>query len=56
MIAQAGHFRFYYSAFTVQTQLFYSADTAFLQCRHSFFTLQKQPYHIAKTVSFNCKR
>ena len=42
MIAQAGHFRFYYSAFTVQTQLFYIADTACLHCKNSFFTLQNQ--------------
>ena len=55
MIAQAGHFRFYYSAFTVQTQLFYSADTAFLQCRHSFFTLQTQLFYIAKTALSHCK-
>ena len=42
MIAQAGLFRFYYSAFTVQTQLFYIADTACLHCKNSFFTLQNQ--------------
>ena len=42
MIAQAGHFRVYYSAFTLQTQLFYIADTAFLHCKNSLITLQKQ--------------
>ena len=42
MIAQAGHFRFYYSAFTVQTQLFYIAKTALSHCKNSLITLQKQ--------------
>ena len=41
MIAQAGHFRFYYSAFTVQTQLFYIAKTALSHCKISFFQLKK---------------
>ena len=40
MIAQAGHFRFYYSAFTLQTQL---------------FTLQTQLFYIAKTALSHCK-
>lgn len=35
MIAQAGHFRFYYSAFTVE-------ETAFLYCIDSYFQLHCQ--------------
>ena len=49
MIAQAGRFVYIiqllhcrHSFFTLQTQLFYSADTAFLHCKNSLITLQKQ--------------
>ena len=49
MIAQAGRFVYIiqllqcrHSFFTLQTQLFYIADTAFLHCKNSLITLQKQ--------------